>query len=72
MNTEINFDAIETFGFVLKKVKAIYCVLFGKNWRYLSKIPYFDAEYEHWFMKIHLINWNRLNLKHTVHQHVCQ
>ena len=31
MNTEINFDAIETFGFVLKKVKAIYRVLFGKN-----------------------------------------
>ena len=30
MYAEIIIDAIHTFGLVLKKVKAIFCVLFGK------------------------------------------
>ena len=33
MHTEINFDAIQTFGLVLKKVKTTFGVVFGKNWR---------------------------------------
>ena len=47
MNTEIDFDAIQTFGLVLKKIKTIFCVLFGKNWREPLNVPYFDSEYEH-------------------------
>ena len=30
MPAEIIFDAIKTFGLVFKKIKTIFCVLFGK------------------------------------------
>ena len=47
MHAQIIFNAVQTFGLVLKKIKTIFCVLFGKTEGSLLKIPYFDAEYGH-------------------------
>ena len=47
MHIEIMFDAIQTFGLVLKRIKIIFCALFGKIEGSLQKIPHFYAEYEH-------------------------
>ena len=47
MHTQIIFNAIQTFGLVLKKTKTIFCDLFGKIEGSLKRIPYFDAESEH-------------------------
>ena len=38
MHTEINFDGIQTFGLVLKKINDLFCISFGKIevslWKY--------------------------------------
>ena len=47
MQTEIIFDATKTVMLVLKKIKTILFVLFGKIGNSLQRILHFHAEYEH-------------------------
>ena len=37
MHAEIVYNAMQTFGLVLKKIKTILCVLFGEIYRQLYK-----------------------------------
>ena len=47
MHAEIIFNAMQTFGVVLRKIKIIFCVLFGKIKGSFRKSPNCNAKYEH-------------------------
>ena len=74
MHAQIIFNAMQTFGLVLKKIKTIFCVLLGKIECGLQKyhILMLNMSIIYIYIMTTFIIWTWLNLNNTVHQHAFQ